>query len=275
MPSPSPFIVHNSGSHAVLSESLTLELLAKSEEYPFAHEADIFIPERDEIFITSNCIKDPGQSGGQRVQITQHSGTGAIGTGLTCEELAVPILTASGEVDYKRWLSRLRPRDPMGALYPTCPRGRHTQRPIRAMADWFGRPNGLCFSPDEQVVYVTDTVWIHSDGETDDTRISSIYAFDLMTRNNHLFLPNRRLFAVADSGIPDGVKCDLDGDLCSGCGDGVNVWFPGERISRLAIGGRGVANFCFNREDETYLLRVQLTGDVRGPFLGIYILRLV
>jgi gluconolactonase len=28
---------------------------------------------------------------------------------------------------------------------------------IRAMVVGFGRPNGICFSPDEQVVYVTDT----------------------------------------------------------------------------------------------------------------------
>lgn len=28
---------------------------------------------------------------------------------------------------------------------------------VRAMADGFGRPNGLCFSPDEQTLYVTDT----------------------------------------------------------------------------------------------------------------------
>ena len=31
---------------------------------------------------------------------------------------------------------------------------------IRAVADWFGRPNGICFSPDEKIVYITDTDWI-------------------------------------------------------------------------------------------------------------------
>ena len=46
---------------------------------------------------------------------------------------------------------------------------------IRAMADGFGRPNGICFSPDEQVVYVTDTDRIHGDGGTDDARVSSMY----------------------------------------------------------------------------------------------------
>lgn len=45
---------------------------------------------------------------------------------------------------------------------------------IRAVADGFGRCNGLCFSPDEQTLYVTDTDWIHGDGTTDLTRVSSM-----------------------------------------------------------------------------------------------------
>ncbi|MTV80982.1 SMP-30/gluconolactonase/LRE family protein, partial [Streptococcus pneumoniae] len=32
---------------------------------------------------------------------------------------------------------------------------------IRVVADGFGRPNGLCFSPDEQTMYITDTDQIH------------------------------------------------------------------------------------------------------------------
>lgn len=43
---------------------------------------------------------------------------------------------------------------------------------IRAVADGFGRPNGICFSPDEQTCYITDTDWIHGDGTTDGTRAS-------------------------------------------------------------------------------------------------------
>ena len=49
---------------------------------------------------------------------------------------------------------------------------------IRAVADGFGRPNGLCFAPDEQTLYVTDTDYIHGDGTTDATRASSMYALD-------------------------------------------------------------------------------------------------
>jgi len=32
------------------------------------------------------------------------------------------------------------------------------------MADGFGMPNGICFSPDEEVTYITDTDNVHADG---------------------------------------------------------------------------------------------------------------
>lgn len=41
---------------------------------------------------------------------------------------------------------------------------------IRVVADGLGRPNGLCFSPDEQTMYITDTDWIHGDGTIDPAR---------------------------------------------------------------------------------------------------------
>lgn len=37
---------------------------------------------------------------------------------------------------------------------------------IRAMADGLGHPNGVCFSPDERTVYVTDTDKVHGSGNS-------------------------------------------------------------------------------------------------------------
>ncbi|KAL4753903.1 hypothetical protein BDW72DRAFT_209266 [Aspergillus terricola var. indicus] len=312
MPSSSSFVVHSARFHAILGESPTLELLFENEAYPFAHEAGVFVPECNKLFKTSNRIKDPASSGGQRVQITKvHFGNGTStssgsGTGVTCEELTVPIPMANGGVNYKDgtlFCAQGSMDAPSGLYYMSSKppyttavlkadfHGRpfnsvndvvvHTDGSIwdtgsiRAMADGFGRPNGICFSPDEQVVYVTDTDWIHGDGGTDDTRVSSIYAFDLITCHNQPFLANRRLFAFADSGIPDGIKCDLNGNVYSSCGDGVNICSPGgELLGRILVDG-GVANFCFGREGEMFLLseyrlwRVQLTGSARGALLGI------
>ncbi|KAH8657702.1 hypothetical protein BX600DRAFT_384082 [Xylariales sp. PMI_506] len=146
---------------------------------------------------------------------------------------------------------------------------------IRAMADGFGRPNGICFSPDEKTIYVTDTDWIHGDGTTDDTRASHIYAFDVSIISGQPFLTNRRLFAMADEGIPDGIKCDLEGNVYSGCGDGVNIWSAGGVLLGKVLVEGGTANFCFGREGELFLLnenrlwRAQLARSTKGALLGI------
>ena len=101
------------------------------------------------------------------------------------------------------------------------------------------------------------------------------YAFDVSTYHGEPFLTNRRLFAVTDAGIPDGIKCDLDGNVYSGCGDGIHVWSPGGvLLGRIRIDG-GVANFCFGKEGEIFALnehrlwRVQLGSRVKGALLGI------
>lgn len=45
---------------------------------------------------------------------------------------------------------------------------------IRALADGFGHPNGICFSPDEKTVYVTDTDRQHGSGVITDSNASSM-----------------------------------------------------------------------------------------------------
>ncbi|OKL58147.1 hypothetical protein UA08_06447 [Talaromyces atroroseus] len=140
-------------------------------------------------------------------------------------------------------------------------------RNIRAMADGFGHPNGLCFAPDEKTLYVTDTDWLHGSGKT--------YAFDIITRHGEPFLANRRLFAMTESGIPDGIKCDMEGNVYSGCGDGVHVWSPGGvLLGKIMVGGL-VANFCFGRNGDMFLLnenriwRVKIGEHVQGALLKL------
>jgi gluconolactonase len=170
------------------------------------------------------------------------------------------------------------------------------ERSIRAVADDFVRPNGLCFSPDLKVLYVTDTGAVHGaeDVPFDKTGKASIYAFDILeTKHGVLnfstfrvagsayscdlgpFLTNRRLFAFADTGCPDGIKCDMEGNVYSGCGDGVNIWNPGGvLIGKIFVDG-GVANFCFGKRgalyicNETRLWKAQLGAHVRGALLGL------
>ena len=79
---------------------------------------------------------------------------------------------------------------------------------------------------------------------------------------------------MADTGIPDGIKCDLVGNVYSGCGDGLNVWnASGTLIGKIIIPG-GVANFCFGRPGEIFLLNeekfwvARVHGSVKGALLS-------
>jgi gluconolactonase len=101
------------------------------------------------------------------------------------------------------------------------------------------------------------------------------YAFDVTTYSGQPFLTNRRLFAMADVGIPDGIKCDTNGNVYSGCGDGVSIWSAGGiLLGKILIEG-GVANFCFGRNGEIFMLnetklwRAQLGNGVKGALLNI------
>lgn len=94
----------------------------------------------------------------------------------------------------------------------------------------------------------------------------SIYAFDIIQRSGGCFLANRRMFATNDTGIPDGVKLDRNGNVYSGCGDGLNVWAAsGDLIGKIYVEG-GVSNFCFAGNvlillAETRILKINLLCD--------------
>jgi gluconolactonase len=79
---------------------------------------------------------------------------------------------------------------------------------------------------------------------------------------------------MADEGIPDGIKCDVQGNVYSGCGDGVHVWSAGGKLlGKIKVRG-GVANFCFGRKGELFLLNetkfwvVQMASSVQGALLA-------
>lgn len=101
------------------------------------------------------------------------------------------------------------------------------------------------------------------------------YAFDVAYYSGQRFLVNRRLFAMADNGIPDGTKCDVNGNVYSGCGDSVNVWSPGGVLLGKILVEGGAANFCFGREGEMFILnehrlwRAQLDISTKGALLDI------
>lgn len=102
-------------------------------------------------------------------------------------------------------------------------------------------PNGLAFSPDESVLYVSDT----GDGA------QRIAAYDVAADGisvEHGDTPGRTFAATA---VPasDGFRIDVDGNVWSSAGDGVEVFDPtGATILRIPVPER-TANVCFGGED--------------------------
>jgi gluconolactonase len=145
---------------------------------------------------------------------------------------------------------------------------------IRAMADGFGRPNGIAFSADQKTFYIGDTGALVGNGTIDTTGPRTIYAFDVMGEGiqGGPFLSNRRLFAMPDNQAPDGIKSDTKGNVYAGCGDGVNVWSPGGTLlGRILLEG-GIGNLGFGEAGELFamgnqiLWKINLDKAVVGAF---------
>jgi gluconolactonase len=101
------------------------------------------------------------------------------------------------------------------------------------------RPNGLCFSPDESKLYVVVSGAVPRE----------IRVFDVVDGGTRL--ADGRLFVNAGAGLPDGMRCDTQGNLWCGWGgggeglDGVAIFnSAGTLIGRIRLPER-CANLCF------------------------------
>ena len=108
---------------------------------------------------------------------------------------------------------------------------------LTIIADDFDKPNGLAFSPDESVLYISDTGISHDpDGP------HHVRAFDVVDGTR---LANGRVFAEVSPGASDGFRIDTDGNIWTSAGDGVHCYAPdGTLLGRIAI-PEMVANVTF------------------------------
>ena len=125
-------------------------------------------------------------------------------------------------------------------------------------------PNGLAFSPDESLLYVSDT---SAALRTDGSGHHHIVAFDVIGGQA---LTNPRVFAVIEPGLADGFRVDVHGFVYTSSEDSVQVYHPdGTRIGRIAVPEK-VGNLVFGGVDgnelficaSTSLYRVRL--NTRG-----------
>lgn len=131
--------------------------------------------------------------------------------------------------DYEGY--RAAPEQPVRGVYRIDPSGS-----ISMVADDFGQPNGLVFSPDETRLYIADSAFSH-----DPSAPRHIRVFDV----NGDKLGNGRVFAHIDAGLPDGIRVDIDGNIWSSAADGVHCFAPdGTRLGKIFV-PETVANLTF------------------------------
>ena len=110
---------------------------------------------------------------------------------------------------------------------------------LRRMAD-FEQPNGLFFSPDGKILYVSDTALSLNEIPGPQTgRTHEIQAFDVAADGS---LSGRRFFCHTDHGYPDGFKVDARGWVWTTAGDGIHIIAP----DRTPLGFIPTASVCSN-----------------------------
>src|SRR6267142_3901439 len=94
------------------------------------------------------------------------------------------------------------------------------------------RPNGLCFSPDETKLYVADS----------DTSRHRIQVYSVSASNT---VTGGAVFADVTNGVPDGIRCDVDGRVWSSGGDALYIFAAGNGHLIGKINFLRVVNFCW------------------------------
>lgn len=117
---------------------------------------------------------------------------------------------------------------------------------LDAVTDLPEHPNGLAFSPDETLLYVSDT----SGALPGQGANHCLWVFDVVGGAR---LANGRVFAQIAPGVPDGFRLDAQGWIYTSAQDGVHVLHPdGTRLGKLLVPEK-VGNVTFGGADRDVL----------------------
>jgi len=110
-------------------------------------------------------------------------------------------------------------------------------RELAPMVKDFVQPNGLCFSPDEKKLYIADSSF----------EKHHIRVFDVQEDGT---LANGKVFCTIEQGLPDGIRCDMEGRLYSSSQVGVIIFArDGSLIGKILVPEKATANLCFGGKD--------------------------
>jgi gluconolactonase len=135
---------------------------------------------------------------------------------------------------------------------------------IAKVTDEVGQPNGLCFSPDYQRLYVADT------GMPREIKVWDVDGGRL--RNGRRFVQ----FDIPGTGAPsaaDGMRCDADGNVWAGARPGVQVFASnGDRIGMIRL-PETCANVCFGgtRRNRLFMTASQSLYSIYVETVGAHI----
>ena len=128
---------------------------------------------------------------------------------------------------------------------------------LTLLVDDFDRPNGICFSPDESILYINDTKRMH------------VRAFDVQLDGT---IANGRVFAEekGDNGVPDGMKVDVQGNVYLTGPNGIWIFAPDgthlgiilvpERCANLAWGGDYWKSLFITASTSVYRIECKAEG---------------
>jgi gluconolactonase len=136
---------------------------------------------------------------------------------------------------------------------------------IRIVVDDFGRPNGLAFSPDERLLYISDTGATHSAAGG-----RHIRRFQVQPDGT---LSGGEVFATCTAGFFDGFRIDRDGRIWTSTAEGVHVLDPDgtligkvfvpEVVANVEFGGAKLNHLFICGTTSLYAVKTMTNGAKR------------
>ena len=130
---------------------------------------------------------------------------------------------------------------------------------LSAVVSDFAQPNGLCFSPDERLLYIAESGSSH-----DDSVPSVIRRFEVEGDRLH----DAGVLAEISPGLPDGLRCDVEGNIWTSAADGVHCLAPDGTLLGKILVPQVVSNLCFGGPDGQRMF-ITATSAVYRVFVDV------